>query len=627
MAIQPTTELIRAIQNYKQGQPQAFETLYNLSLPYLTKCVLNVINRTAPGADETLLQDILQDTYLSIAEKLDTLQNEEAFFQWAGQIATNHALRTWNKAVSRQEMEQPEDDMVYELADEAFIPEDILENKEKQQLIRKMLQELPTPQYLCLVEHFYNGLKEREIAEKLDMPLGTVKTNLSRAKKKLKEIVETHEKKHGIKLYSMSALLVLLLWKDATALVINPKAAAATLSAVGAKLTGSASIAGATGTAGTVSAAGASGVAGTAAAAGAASTASATVGTAIGAKIVASVVAASLVLGGTGLAIYKAQDKPSPTVSQTIPVTEVTVLPEETLPSLPTVSDAPTVGDVVLTANDLDYINRVINSMQLGVVPYGPLVPYQKENNFLNITPYVVNCAGTEGLLKGTPTRNGLQVTKADLEAFMMDTLGCVQEIVTNGVDDVWRIDENTFLIENYQGDKAVPISIHNIAAVNTNQITVIALKDYTTYACTFERSATSKYGWILTSATDRQEKQSTCMSSAVFASGVVLPENGANLLVCQPPSEDAAIAYVRQYLWETTGNIPPTITVDKVSQFGLADSYFWISCRDESGALLHTLLFELDTSKLYSYDPSKQPQHYDPQRNDITEISWKPGN
>lgn len=104
MAIQPSRELILAIQNYKKGHQEAFETIYHSSLPYLTKCVLTVINRTAPDAADDLLQDILQDTYITIAEKLDTLQKEDAFFQWAGQIATNYALRTWNKTARQQAM-------------------------------------------------------------------------------------------------------------------------------------------------------------------------------------------------------------------------------------------------------------------------------------------------------------------------------------------------------------------------------------------------------------------------------------------------------------------------------------------------------------------------------------------
>lgn len=288
MAIQPTKEMIQAIHNYKQGQRQEFHIIYTNSLPYLSKCILNVVNRTAPNASEELVQDILQDTYMSIAEKLDTLQNEESFFQWAGQIATNHALRTWSKNARHMEFEQSQEELLYEIPDEQFIPEDILQSKEKQHLIRQMLQELPTGQYLCLVEYFYNELKETEIAEKLDMPLGTVKTNLFRAKKKLKQIVQTHEKKHGVKLYSMSWLLIVLFWEDI-------KEVCAGTGAVFAESAGAASSAGTGLTAGG-SAAGVT--TGTSTAIGTGTVAA----TGLGAKIIAGVVAAA-VLAGSAIGI------------------------------------------------------------------------------------------------------------------------------------------------------------------------------------------------------------------------------------------------------------------------------------------------------------------------------------
>ena len=213
MIIQPNKELTQAILQYQNGDTAAFDVIYYNSLPYITKCVLNVLNRTAPGASEELRQDIIQDTYMTIADKLNTLQSPAAFFQWAGQIATHHAQRTWNRDLRRQEMEASAEELDYELMDEDFIPEDILENREKQLLIRKMLDELPTNQYLCIVEYFYNGLKETEVAQKLKMPVNTVKTNLSRAKKKLKTILEDQQKK-GIRLYSMGWLLLALLFKD-----------------------------------------------------------------------------------------------------------------------------------------------------------------------------------------------------------------------------------------------------------------------------------------------------------------------------------------------------------------------------------------------------------------------------
>ena len=282
MAIQPTIELSQAIRAYKSGDRKAFSAIYRLSRPYLAKCAANVVNRVAPNAPGDLMEDVLQDTFMTIAEKLDTLQNEDAYFQWAGQIVTNHTLRACKKDSVWWNMEQPEDDLVYEEADERFIPEDILENQEKQQLIRGMLQQLPSGQYMCLVEYFYNDLKEREIADKLEMPLGTVKTNLSRAKKKLKDIVQTHEKKNGVKLYSMSWLLLVLFWDDIKAMFpAAVKAGTLVVEEVPVLYA-----------AGTGAAGGASGATGGFAAMG------------IGTKIVAGVVAAALALGlGTAAAL------------------------------------------------------------------------------------------------------------------------------------------------------------------------------------------------------------------------------------------------------------------------------------------------------------------------------------
>lgn len=308
MILKPSEKLLEAIRKYQSGDQAAFDTIYYESIKYVTKSVLNVLNRTAPEASDDLQQDIIQDTYLTIASKLDTLKEPEAFLQWAGQIATHHAQRTWNKDVHQHQMELPEDDTLYELVDEEFIPEDILHNKEKQRMIRQMLDELPTNQYLCVVEYFYNGLKEKEVAEKLGMPVNTVKTNLSRAKKKLKDIVQTTEKKQGIRLYSMSWLLLLLFLDDIKAMAASTVADAVVLSGVHAQI--AAGGAAATGTAG--AAAGTAAVE-TAAAAGTAATgAAATAGAGIAAKIGAGILAAVLTVGGVvgGVSLFQKESTP-----------------------------------------------------------------------------------------------------------------------------------------------------------------------------------------------------------------------------------------------------------------------------------------------------------------------------
>lgn len=585
MAIQPTPELIRAIQDYQKGCPQAFEVLYRSSLPYLTKCILNVINRTTSGADETLLQDILQDTYLTIAQKLDTLQKVEAFYQWAGQIATNHALRTWKKAIQLQEVEQAEDELLYELTDERFIPEDILEDREKQQLIRNMLQELPTGQYLCLVEYFYNGLKEKEIAEKLQMPLGTVKTNLSRAKKKLKDIVQTNEKKHGVKLYSMSWLLWLLLREELNALVINEKTASATYGMVSAEL--SANAAAAAGTAGSVF-------------------------TGISAKIVSCVVAATLMVGGAAMVLHNARGNAQAEV--TYPSETETVqssAQETTLPVQETVSQPQqkVTGDVVLTAQDLAYMNQVASCVQLGAVPDG-YVPYQKESYMYSINGFIAGCAGTEGLLKGKPVGDGLEVSKADLERFLLDTLGWVQDVdLTPYGCPIITQSGDTYLIERSYGDEAAPLAIHNLWAVNQDNVQLLIDTGFTFYRCTFERSADSQYGWILTEVkhAEQDRLESCVMSMGIYNSGIVLPENGEDALTWQAVggeiTMEAAAAYLRQYVLATTGTYPERVTAEESGLAGNAYFTYKICIKDSLGATQQCYMVGASDCAIFRYD------------------------
>lgn len=288
MAIQASDALIEAVKRYQAGDTAAFDTIYYESSPYVTKCVLNVLHKTVGVASEDLQQDILQDTYLTIAEKLPQLQEPGAFLQWAGRIATHIAERTWQKDARQHEMETSDEEMTMEVMDEAFIPEDILLNKEKQALIRQALEELPTNQYLCVVEYFYNGLKEREIAEKLDMPVNTVKTNLSRAKKKLRGVIETKQKKSGIKLYNMAWLLLLLLRKDLFTFQVPVEQEQAVLAAVHAQLGMGVAAAGAS-----------AGASAGAAAAGAASSGSASAGAATAAGTSMAVKVTAIALAGT----------------------------------------------------------------------------------------------------------------------------------------------------------------------------------------------------------------------------------------------------------------------------------------------------------------------------------------
>lgn len=221
MAMKPSEKLMNAITQYQAGHQEAFEIIYDESLGYVTQSVLNVLNKTVGNPSDFLRQDIIQETYLTIATKLSELRNPDAFLQWAGRIATHHAERTWQRDAAHTPIDLAQEDLDQEPAPSEFIPEDILENQETLRIIRQLLQELPVNQYLCIVEYYYNGLKEAEVAQKLGMPLNTVKTNLSRAKKKLRLVIEDTEKKEDIRLHSVAWLLLALYHREIRELVVS----------------------------------------------------------------------------------------------------------------------------------------------------------------------------------------------------------------------------------------------------------------------------------------------------------------------------------------------------------------------------------------------------------------------
>lgn len=590
MAIQPSKELIRAIRGYKQGDSRAFEELYKASAPYLNKCILNVVNRTAPAASGELVADILQDTFMTIAEKLPTLEKTEAYFQWAGQIATNHALRTWSKESRKQALEQAEDDLVYDLADDRFIPEDILQNKEKQQLIRNMLQQLPTGQYLCVVEYFYNGLKETEVAQKLGMPLGTVKTNLSRAKKKLRQIIGQHEKKHGVKLYSMSGLLTALLWQEVSILYAG---------------TGAAVFGGAA--AGEV----------TAAAAATSGAAAATAAGSIGVKVCAVIAAAAVTVGGLAIGMTHAGKKPADEVPETAPTVHAALQePEPTAPAIPESQN------IVLTADTLAYMNRIITGISLPTPPTGPAISYRQGVEAPMVTEILIaSCTGENGLIQGERSGDGYIVAKADVEAFLMNALGWIPENYFTDDYYIQSYSNDRYLIRHCSGDKAAPIVIHNLSTPDGQRVKITVITDYTAYSCIFSPSADSPYGWILTLADDTQKKipATQAMCTGIFNTGIVLPDDGEEVLTAISGwgelSSSAAMALVEQYL-RTQGVQPCSL---RVQDWGLvANGYYTykVFTVDEAGVDGECFIVGAPDAALFAYDEQNET---------MTEIHWLP--
>ena len=226
--MEPTRELKQAVIDYKNGKADAFATLYEESQRYVYVCICKIIG-DCDNLPE-VVSDLMQDTYAEIGRHISQLEKVDSFLNWAGSIATRQCYAYLKK--NRKYVLFSKDNALEKLtAEEELIPETIMQDREKQRLIRKIIDTELTPmQRICIIAYYYNEQKQSEIARDLGIPENTVKTHLSRAKSKIKEGVLQLEKNEDTRLYSVAPFLLLLLNEEIRECVVPSRIAKRILS-------------------------------------------------------------------------------------------------------------------------------------------------------------------------------------------------------------------------------------------------------------------------------------------------------------------------------------------------------------------------------------------------------------
>ncbi len=191
----------------KAGDQAAFTELYQRTSAMIYRTIRSMIG------DEELVWDVQQDAYLRAWRSLDTLEAPEAFLPWLRRIAVNTAVNALNKRVPMRfsDLAEDEDAQTPELPDlnPDAQPELVLDRKETSRLVRELLKELPPEQQAVVGMHYYEDMPIKDIAALLHVSAGTVKTQLSRGRKRIEAGVRALEQQ-DVKLYGLSPLPFLL---------------------------------------------------------------------------------------------------------------------------------------------------------------------------------------------------------------------------------------------------------------------------------------------------------------------------------------------------------------------------------------------------------------------------------
>lgn len=141
--------------------------------------------------DETEAEDVVQEAFILAMTKLETFQNRSQFFTWLYRIA-------WNVSVTRIRRRKPavsihgvEEECQLQLPDTQPAPDAGMLEKERAEQLMRALDRMSEEHRSVLVLREMEGMDYSEISQVLDLPIGTVRSRLHRARLQLKDLLES----------------------------------------------------------------------------------------------------------------------------------------------------------------------------------------------------------------------------------------------------------------------------------------------------------------------------------------------------------------------------------------------------------------------------------------------------
>lgn len=162
---------------FERGDTRAMELLYDNYADTLYGIVLKMVG------DEAKAQDILQESFIKIWKRSKQYDSSKGrLFTWLLTIVRNQSIDYIRKKERRGEIQGSSNDVYLQNVDSGDA--DLSVNHD----IVKVLKELDVEKRKLIEHSFILGYTHPEIAEKFNIPLGTVKTKIRAAMQSLREI-------------------------------------------------------------------------------------------------------------------------------------------------------------------------------------------------------------------------------------------------------------------------------------------------------------------------------------------------------------------------------------------------------------------------------------------------------
>ena len=174
-----------AIERAQAGEPAVYEYLYRLHSRRVYALCLRMVRDTAEA------EDLTQEAFLLLFRKIHTFRGESAFSTWLHRLAVNLVLMRLRKkslpVVSIEAVPNPDDESAPPMSLELGASDLVLEGVIDRINLERCIQQLPAGFRKVFVLHDIQGYRHREIANLLGRSVGDSKSQLHKARKRLRE--------------------------------------------------------------------------------------------------------------------------------------------------------------------------------------------------------------------------------------------------------------------------------------------------------------------------------------------------------------------------------------------------------------------------------------------------------
>jgi RNA polymerase sigma-70 factor (ECF subfamily) len=159
--------------------PETFQTFYEAHVKFVWRTLRRL------GVREAELADATQEVFLVVYRRIDEFEARAKATTWLFRIALNVARNQRRKAYARYEV--PDDESVGGQIDETADVASEIRLRQGRAILQSLLDAMPIEQRAAFVLFELEGMTANEVAEALDVPVGTVASRVRRARESFQQ--------------------------------------------------------------------------------------------------------------------------------------------------------------------------------------------------------------------------------------------------------------------------------------------------------------------------------------------------------------------------------------------------------------------------------------------------------